>query len=493
MAHRKSLTRAAKQRRIAHFLAQPLQAAAPGHSATLTGIQKADLEARTVGRVGFPWDADYDADRQETNPAFQYYPLVIVYCACETDVLVSMGVASDAGLAVSVRSGGHSTAGYSVNTGGMVIDLSEMKGVVLDEDRALVHVLPGTPFEVFNGALNGTGWHVPTGACGSVCVAGFVQGGGYGYTSRTFGIQSDKAAAFRVALASGTVVTANERENADLFWALRGGTGGNFGVVLQVSYHMVRLPSVWGWSITWQAEQAAQVLELLQKDYTRQGAPEQLGYMMNLGYYNGQVVYMVQGMYCGPRDEGYAAIEPLLQIPGAQLVVDKVGTYQELNNYFEDHPYPLPQDLPDGICETKASGYVDKPIPQAVWQKVIDQFHKAVNPWSMVYTEPYGGAIARYPVEGSAFVHRHVDMDIVIDGCWRDEGERVKVQAWIDGLYDLLRPYMNGHVYQNYPNRTLKDFANAYWGDATYRRLREVKTKYDPTNFFCYEQSIAPL
>ena len=128
-----------------------------------------------------------------------------------------------------------------------------------------------------------------------------------------------------------------------------------------------------------------------------------------------------------------------------------------------------------------------------MWQQVIDQFHQAVNPWSMVYTEPYGGAIARYPVEGSAFVHRHVDMDIVIDGCWRNEEERVKVQAWIDGLYDLLRPYMNGHVYQNYPDRTLKDFANAYWGDATYRRLREVKTKYDPTNFFCYEQSIAPL
>jgi hypothetical protein len=90
MAHRKSLTRAAKQRRIAHFLAQPLQAPTPGHSATLTGVQKADLEARTVGRVVFPWDADYDADRQETNPAFQCYPLVIVYCACETDVLVSM-------------------------------------------------------------------------------------------------------------------------------------------------------------------------------------------------------------------------------------------------------------------------------------------------------------------------------------------------------------------------------------------------------------------
>ncbi len=493
MAHRKSFNRTAKQRRIAHFLSPPLQAAPPGHATTLTPAQKAELEASTIGRVVFPEDPDYEEDRQESNPAFQFYPAAIVYCVCDADVKSCIHWAQAWQLRVSARSGGHSTAGYSVNTGGIVIDLSEMKGVVLDEARALVHVLPGTPFEVFNGTLNHTGWHVPTGACGDVCVAGFVQGGGYGYTSRAFGIQSDKAAAFRVALASGDVVTATDSENPDLFWALRGGTGGNFGVVLQVSYHMVRLPSVWGWSITWQAEQAAQVLELLQAQYTRQGAPEQLGYMMNLGYYNGQVVYMIQGMYCGPRDKGYAAIQPLLQIPGAKLVVDKVGTYPELNEYFEDHPYPLPQDLPDGICETKASGYIDKPIPQAVWQQVIDQFHKAVNPWSMVYTEPYGGAIARYPVEDSAFVHRHVDMDIVIDGCWRNEEERVKVQAWIDGLYDLLRPYMNGHVYQNYPNRDLQDFAQAYWGDAAYLRLREIKTRYDPTNFFCYQQSIAPL
>lgn len=498
MAHRKSANRVAKQRHVAqlrqHAAQQPQTAAAAGQSPQLAPEHKARLITQTVGHVVFPGDPEYDNDRQESNPAFQFYPLAIVYCACEADVLVCIQFAQLFQLKVSVRSGGHSTAGYSVNTGGIVIDLSEMKGVVLDEDHAVVHALPGTPFEVFNAALDHTGWHVPTGACGDVCVAGFVQGGGYGYTSRAYGIQSDCAVAFRVALADGRVVTAKaDGEHADLFWALRGGTGGNFGIVLQISYRAVKLPSVWGWSITWNEPQAAEVLELLQTRYTRQHAPEQLGYMMNLGYYNDQVVYMVQGMYCGPRDQGMAAIKPLLDIPGAQLVVDMTGTYAELNNYFEDHPYPLPQNLPDGICETKASGYVDKPIPKEVWQKVIDQFHKAVNPWSMVYTEPYGGAIARYPVEDSAFVHRHVDMDIVIDGCWRDEAERVKVQAWIDGLYELLRPYMSGHKYQNYPVRGLPDFAWAYWGEEAYLKLRAVKSIYDPSNFFHYQQSIEPL
>ena len=157
-----------------------------------------------------------------------------MYCACETDVLVSMGVARTRGWRYRYAQAGTARRVFGEHRG-MVIDLSEMKGVVLDEDRALVHVLSGTPFEVFNGALNGTGWHkvFTHGACGSVCVAGFAAGWGLWLHLRTFGIQSDKAAAFRVALASGTVVTANERENADLFWALRAAPGGNFGVVLQ--------------------------------------------------------------------------------------------------------------------------------------------------------------------------------------------------------------------------------------------------------------------
>lgn len=487
MAHRKSSHRVAKARRIEAWRTRA-HADAPAPTPRIGWDQLADLEATLAGRIVLPGDPDYDQARQESNPAFQAWPQVIVYCAGEQDVRLCIAFARMQSLWVAVRCGGHSTAGYSVNDG-MVIDLSELDSVVLDEARALVHVGAGTDFDRFNAAMDGTGWHVPTGACGSVCVGGFVQGGGYGYTSRAYGIQSDRVERMRIALADGRIVTASAEEHPDLFWALRGGTGGNFGIVLQVSYRMVRLDQVWAFAVSWEAAHAAQVLELMQRDFMKTGAPDALGYMMNLGYVGGQPVYMVQGMYCGPREEGLAAIAAWLAVPSAQLLVDQTGTYPKMDAYLEDHPYSLPDDLPDGAAETKASGYVDRPISRAQWQAVIDYFQTSPNPWSLAYLEPYGGAINRYPAGDSAFVHRRIDMDVVVDVFWRSEAERAQMTSWLEGFMRLLRPLMNGRVYQNYPDARLADFREAYWGPA-FERLLTVKQRYDPDNFFHYQQSI---
>ena len=492
MAHRKSPARIAKDARVAQFrvLAAQKTSTAPSNLAApaVEWEALAALELRIAGRIVVPTSPDYNDARQESNPAFQAYPEIIVYCACENDVLECIAVARTYDLWVAVRCGGHSTAGYSVNSG-MVVDLSDMKGVVLDPDRERVHVLPGTDFDRFNGAMNNTGWHVPTGACGSVCVGGFVQGGGYGYTSREFGIQSDVVESFRVALADGSIITANAGEHADLYWAMRGGTGGNFGVLLQVTYRMQRLDQVWAWAISWDEAHAAQVLTLMQNQFMKTGAPDALGYMMNLGYQNGVPVYMVQGMYCGTREEGLQAIAPLLAVPSAQLLVDKTGTYPEMNVWLEDHPYTLPDNLPDGVAETKSTGYIGVPLSTADWQRIIDYFKTSPNPWSLAYLEPYGGAINRYPVADSAFIHRYADADLVVDVFWTNADERAVMEAWLDGFMDLARPFLNGHVYQNYPDARLQDFASAYWGPA-YPRLQNVKAQYDPTNFFHFQQSI---
>lgn len=490
MAHRKSARRIAKARRVAHYRQLGAAAATPP-SAKLSWADLADLEARLGGRIVLPSDADYNQARQESNPAFQAYPQVIVYCVSQADVVLCLTVARALGLWVALRSGGHSTAGYSVNDG-LLLDTSEIRGVVLDPARALVHVGAGTDFDAFNAAMDGTGWHVPTGACGSVCVAGFVQGGGYGYTSRAFGIQSDCVEAFRIVLADGQVVDANARENADLFWALRGGTGGNFGVLLQVTYRMVRLEQVWAFAISWDRAQAAQVLALMQSDYMKTGAPDALGYMMNLGYVQGQPVYMVQGMFCGSPEAGKAVLAPLLAIPTAQLLVDTVGTYPQMDAYLENHPYSLPDQLPDGACETKASGYIATPLTVADWQGLIDYFDTSPNGWSLAYLEPYGGAINRYPVHDSAFIHRAVDTNIVVDVFWRDAAERATMEAWLDGFMQRLRPFMNGHVYQNYADSRLSDFRHAYWGGA-FERLLSVKSSVDPHNVFHFQQSIRPV
>ena len=494
MAHRKSPNRIAKERRVRHLETVPPTAhvAAAAAPARLGRLNVARLEADIAGHVVLPDDPQYDTDRQESNPAFQEYPQIIVYCAAETDVVKCVNAARDAGMWVAVRSGGHSTAGYSVNDG-MVIDVSTLSYVVLDESRGTVTAGVGTDFDHFNMALDGTGWHVPTGACGNVCVGGFVQGGGYGYTSRAFGIQSDCVLSFRVVLANVTVVNASEIDNPDLFWALRGGTGGNFGVVTQVTYRAVRLASVWAWAISWDAAHAAEALALLQSGYTSACPHDALGYMMNLGFYKDRPVYMVQGMYCGPRDAGHAALRPLLDIPSARLLVDKTGTYPQMNNYLENEPYPLPYNMPDSPpSETKASYYIGRQLARAEWQSIVDYFNTAKNHWTMVYTEPYGGAINRYPVDASAFVHRNVDLNLVIDTVWIEEPDHVAAVEWLRGFREVLAPMVTGAVYQNYPDASLSDYRMAYWGNATFERLLTIKRRYDPDNFFVYAQSIQP-
>jgi len=487
MAHRKSPDRIAKDARVAHL--NGLAASQPADDPTPWQALAA-LEYGLLGYIVLPGNTHYEEDRQESNPAFQSYPWVIVYCKCENDVALCLAYARTFNAWVAVRCGGHSTAGYSVNSG-MVVDLSLMSGVVLNPGQQTVSVLPGTNFDAFNASMNNTGWHVPTGACGSVCVGGFVQGGGYGYTSRAFGIQSDLVQSMRVMLADGSTVIASETENEMLYWALRGGTGGNFGVVLQVTYRMVPLAQVWAWSISWDAAHAAEVLALMQTSYMKTGAPDALGYMMNLGYYNEVAVYMVQGMFCGTRDDGMKAIASLLAVPSAQLLVDKVGTYPDMNVYLEDQPYTLPQNLPEKVCESKASAYIPQPMTQAQWQQVVDYFNTSPNKWSLAYLEPYGGAINRYPVSDSAFIHRDVACDLVVDVFWQNEEERGHMEMWLAGFMELVKPWLSGAVYQNYPDSTLENFADAYWDAATYAKLQQVKLRYDPTNFFHYAQSIA--
>jgi FAD/FMN-containing dehydrogenase len=488
MAHRKSPARLAKAKRVAHL--NSLAATNAKLPSNINAAALARLEAAFSGHIVLPNDPAYDKDRQESNPTFQSFPQLIAYCMNESDVQICVNFARDNDVWVAVRSGGHSTGGYSVNNG-MVIDISNINDVYIDYSTNRVYAGAGCNWDRFNGKINNTGLHVPTGACGGVCVAGFVQGGGYGYTSRAYGIQSDCATSFRVVLASGALVIATSTVNPDLFWALRGGTGGNFGIVTQVGYQAVALASVWGWAISWDYAYAAQALALMQSNYMTSGCSDAVGYMMNIGYYQGQAVYMVQGMYAGSRADGLTAIASLLASPSAQLLVDQVGTYPFMDNYLEDNPYGLP-DQPDGTPEGKASCYIDQPMSQAVWQQVMDYVLTSPNKWSLAYTEPYGGAINRYPVADSAFIHRNVDFDFCVDVFWQSDAERATMLAWMDGLMAIVAPYSNGHVYQNYPDPRLTNWQWAYFGDA-YPQLQQVKTKYDPQNFFRYQQSIELL
>jgi len=492
MAQASGLRQQARAARVA-----ALQQVPDAFFATLRTTRAAfgDFVLKLDGRVVTPNDVGYDADRQESNPAFQEYPYVIAYCASWNDVYTCLQWAQGLGRPFVCRSGGHSTSGYSVMSDRLVIDVSGLNAVDVAPDRATVRVGAGCAFETFNKALDAYGLHVPGGICPDVCVAGYMQGGGFGFTSRQFGMNCDVVVAARVMLADGAVVTASAEQNAPLFWALRGGTGGNFGVLLDVTYRAVPLGPVWGYGIAWDLADAPQVLVALQQGYMRHGASPQLGYMVAIGRNESETgpgALMVRSLYTGTRADGLAQLAPLMAVGRPHVQFDQTGSYLNIHEAVVASgtvPVPMP---PEGVKEVKQGGYIARPLGVADWQKVVDYHARMAQlPYGLTSVEPYGGAIGAVPPLKTAFIHRDVDMNFFVDSFWRADADQPKAVAWLDGFMALMQPYFNGHCYQNYPRRDLPNFAWRYWGDA-YPALQQIKAKYDPANVFSFPQAIVP-
>ncbi len=458
-----------------------------GYADAFTAAEVRALQARLHGEIVLPADAGYHASRQLTNFAFQSFPLLIVYCEVLQDLRECLAFARRHALWVTTRSGGHSTAGYSVNDG-MVIDLSRMNGIHVEAAARRVTVGPGTNFGTLNATLAGYGLHMPTGGCGDVCVAGYVQGGGYGFTSRLFGIQCDNVIEMRVMLADGRVVLASDDCNADLFWALRGGTGNNFGVLLEVTYRLHEMPTLWGCVLAWPLAKAPQALALWQRQYMRRGAPPEFGYMGALANTGPNLAPELRMcvLWWGSEKAGREAIEPLLA-SGAQIVKAKAGSYNDLNEWLlEDIP-----PCPDLAREDKQSALVGRKLSLGDWKRICRRFAESPNPWTAVVIEPYGGQINAVPRDHNAFVHRDADFDLFVDVFWMDPAQEREARDYLDGFMRLIEPLSNGESYQNYPRASQTDWRQRYWGEQ-FPKLLAIKRKYDPDEFFRYGQSIRP-
>lgn len=446
------------------------------------------LKQRLTGDVVQLTDAAYQSARQLSNGAFQSWPQLIVYCEVFQDVWECLQFAQTHGLATTTRSGGHSTAGFSINDG-LVIDTSRLNGIYVDPAGRRAVLGPGANWGHVNATLADYGLHMPTGVCGDVCMAGFTQGGGYGYTSRLYGMACDNLVEALVMLADGRIVRASDEVNPDLLWALRGGTGNNFGVLLQGSFRLQPLRPLWGYSLIWTGEQAPRALVALQRGYMSRGAPPELGWMGALANTGPQdaLQLTMAGLYWGPREAGLKLLQPLIDDTGAQLKFDRMGSYHELNELVMGNMPPCPELA----REDKQSTIIGRRLTLAEWTRVCRMAAKAPNPWGAVAFEPYGGAINAVPRDATAFVHRDADCDIFVDVFWMNEPERVQVQAYLDAFMQLLEPLSNGQSYQNYPRLSQTDYRQRYWADQ-FPRLLQVKRKFDPTDFFRYAQSVSP-
>jgi hypothetical protein len=477
-------------------------------SVGLTREAAKQLQVGLQGTLVYPGDPNYNTDRQIFNPAFQSYPYVIVYCAVEWDVALAINVSQGSNLPFMMRSGGHCTAGFSTGPG-MLIDVSGLNSISIDPAGMTATVGCGVTFGNFRAALSTYGLHVPGGECDDVCIGGYVQGGGYGFSSVTYGMNCDNVVSLRAMLYDGSIVEASETVNSDLWWALRGGTGGTMAALLSVTYKLVSMGDVFGWAIGWplqddtQFTNAANALLFLQENYSGAATNPQQNIQVTLCYQPslvgglppGSPMYpylLLRGLWVGDADSGNTAIAPLLAQPGAYLQWTEVADFSTLNDNLLNKPYGLPDisttPMPN---EDKASRYVAAPWSQDDYMGLLRYFVTTPNQYSYFYMEFYGGAINKYPVGNSAFIHRDVLYNAVLDVFWYPGQDPAPVEAYLQGWLEFMETRYNGHVYQNYPRLGEPNYAFKYWGTAK-DDLWHVKNKYDPYNLFTFAQVVPP-
>ena len=296
-------------------------------------------------------------------------------------------------------------------------------------------------------------------------------------------------------------MTASAEVNPDLFWAIRGGTGNNFGIVVNYVYRTVPLGLIWGFVYTWPAEVAARALRTAQDTYGPTSGLE-IGYTGNLTtipdpHGTREPVYMMSGICLEGTEAGKAALAPMFAITPCQCQLEITDYYYEVNDKVEGCLPGIPPPI-EKTFEIKTSAYLAQPMAEADWQAFFDLFAegaRCINPYNLIVLEAYGGAINRVGPCDTAFIHRDVLMDVYVDAFWSEDRERLGSfdanQAWMDRVAGFLAKHCNGHYYQNYPQRNMPNFRWQYWGDA-FNSLLFVKKKYDPGNRFRFEQSIAP-
>jgi hypothetical protein len=470
------------------------------------GVSKkraAEFELSIQGDVVWPWDQpDYDTDRQQFDPAFDEKPKVLAYCLTLDDIGSCLKFAYDQKWKVTCRSGGHSTAGYSVITGTLTIDMSFFNYVCVDDANQLAVVGSGTDFGILDARLAYYGLHVPGGECPDVCVGGYAQGGGYGFTARQYGMNCDNIVAASVMIldenAEPRHVIANSSQNQNLLWALKGGTGNNFGVLVDVTYTLHQVGLMWGFTLKWtDPAEMVQALLMIQNKYAK-GAPPQLGFQRFLMLQKGDKgpSFQLCGIYNGPAAKGAAHIAPLKQIGTPELV-----TYSDNFRHLNDVILPEP-NAPASVTsfppEIKESRYIASPIDQQGWEKIVDYYNQSPT-WNItnaVFFEYYGGEINRISPNDSAFIHRDAYLNIYVDSFWYDKtnnSQKTDAENWLNGYMKLLDTYSNGQQYQNYPRRNTPNYRTAFWGDQ-FLNLLACKQKYDPLGMLDFPMGVtAPV
>jgi FAD/FMN-containing dehydrogenase len=430
-----------------------------------------------------PEDSRYQEARRVWNAAINRRPAVIARSRDTADVIACVNFAQTHRLPLAVRGGGHSVAGRSVCDDGIVIDFADMKAIRVDPHTKTVRAEPGLRWTEFDRETQAFGLATTGGTIGDTGIAGLTLGGGFGWLGGKFGMTVDNLLGADVVLADGRLVHASTTDNADLFWALRGG-GGNFGVVTSFEYRLHEVgPMILGGLVVHPFSRAQATLKFF-GDFLRTAPDELVAAAVLMTGPDGQKSCAIAAAYPGDLGQGERLVAPIKQF--GPPVMDVIGPM----------PYLAQQALIDAAMPPHVLNYwkaeFARDLSDDVIQATVDAFSRVPSPMSSILFFPIRGAASTVSPDATAFPHRS-GYHLGIYSLWRDPAQKEANVAWVRQTWQAIQPFVAGGVYVNElgedegPDRVERAYG------ANYTRLQRIKAKYDPHNLFCLNANIAPV
>ena len=450
--------------------------------------------ARTVhavpgftGDVVHPDSADYDSARQVFNGLIDKRPAVVLRCRSRADIVAAVRYAVGSGAEIAVRCSGHSVAGHSSTDGGILIDLSLMRGVIVDPEHHIAVIEPGATWRDIDQVTARHGLACPGGVVSSTGVGGFTLGGGVGWLSRTYGLTCDNLTAAELVLPAGEVLYVSESQNPEVLWGLRGG-GGNFGVVAHFVLDLHPVDHVIGGVRAYDDVDAEAVLEHFRAQMDN--ADDHLASVVDFGTdeSSGRRLVTILGCSTGSKEVGQAAIGALLQVRG--VTTEPVMSLQREMGY-PTWQQVLDHTAPFGRLNYWKSTFLTELSDEAI-RRIALLGRPLPTPQTHLHLIRLGGFPSRVPPQATAFSTRNHPYIFHLITTWTDPADTERCESWADEAYETLRPLGPSSAYLNFVGDEGQARIRASFGEVNYRRLAKLKARLDPDNRFALNQNIEP-
>ena len=442
-------------------------------------------KAKLTGRIVTPDDPNYEQARTNNNLSIPKFPSKIVFCQKTKDVINALRWVQENNESFRIRSGRHSYENFSLVNEGLIIDVSEMNKIVVNSSAMTAKIEAGANLGKVYRELWEHGLTIPAGTESSVGLVGLTLGGGIGMLSRPFGLTCDNLIEIEMVRAGGhlgaELITANKHTNSDLFWACCGGGGGNFGIVTSLTFELNPIVNVSVFSITWGWEDFEVAFDTWQ--HWAPHTDENLTSQIELKSKEvGEIV--AQGIFVGSPSKLKKLLRPVRNAGSPTKVWIKEVPYIKAVKFFD-----VPSSNQPALRKRSGS-FIERTFPQRAIMEMKELLANAPNRNARIWQQSLRGAVRQVPSSSTAYYYRNALIAQEYLTVWEEPEEEQQNIRWIEQVRNALSPYTVGN-YVNFPDLYIKDWPTAYYG-RNFRRLRDIKTKYDPRNVFQFAQSIPP-